>query len=270
MGKLNEKVAIITGGGAGIGKQMAIRFAEDGANLALCDINLAALEETAKICEEKGAKVLCFRADIKNKDDLEGFVNKTVETFGTIDILVNNAHGGPLPESASVQAGYSETIPFADTPISHFQHFIEGNLYSTINMMQLCFPYMKGKKDASVINYSSCSSKGMHGIGEGRYALGTAKGAVAVLSQMVAHEWGQYGIRVNVIYPAAVTDTQMANLKDSGLYEAVLPKLQDNPMRHAGDPYEDIAPVASFLASEDSKFITGSAFYANGGNWMSI
>ena len=65
MGKLNEKVAIITGGGAGIGKQMAIRFAEDGANLALCDINLAALEETAKICEEKGAKVLCLGSALR-------------------------------------------------------------------------------------------------------------------------------------------------------------------------------------------------------------
>ncbi len=270
MSNLKGKTAVITGCGAGIGKQMAIRFAEDGANLAICDINLEALEQTAEICKEKGADVLCVKADIKNYDDLKNFVDKTVSSFGTIDILINNAHGGPLPQSANVQSAISEIVPFAETPISHFRHFIEGNLYSTINMMQLCFPYLKGKKDASVINFSSCSSKGMGGIGMGRYALGTAKGAVAVLSQMVAYEWGQYGIRVNTIYPGAVTDTQMKNLKDSGVLETVLPQLENNPMRHAGDPYEDIAPVASFLASEDSKFITGSAFYVNGGNWMSV
>lgn len=270
MSNLTGKVAIITGAAAGIGKQMAIRFAEDGANLALCDINFEDLEETARICKEKGADVLYVKTNIKNFDELKDFVDKTVASFGTIDVLVNNAHGGPLPSATSVQSAISSLTAFEDSPIEHFQHFIEGNLYSTINMMQLCFPYMKGKKDASVINYSSCSSKGQHGIGAGRCAFGTSKAAVAAMSQLVAYEWGKYGIRVNVIYPGAVTDTQMKNLADSGILEQVLPKLKDNPMCHAGDPYEDVAPVASFLASEDSKFITGSAFYVNGGNWMAI
>ena len=270
MSNLQGKVAVITGCAAGIGKQIAIRFAEDGANLAICDVNMDALRETARICEEKGADVLCAEANVKKPEDLEKFVEKTIASFRTIDILVNNAHGGALPNAKNVQAGFEEILTFEDTPIEHYQHFIEGNLYSTIRMMHLCIPYMSGKKDASIINYSSCSSKGMNGLGMGRYALGTAKGAVAVMSQLAAYELGQKNIRVNVIYPGAATDTIKAAIQEPAMLEQVVSHLSKNPLHRAGDPYEDIAPAVSFLASEDSKFMTGQCFYVNGGNWMAI
>lgn len=267
--KLKGKVCIVTGSSAGIGKQSAIRLAEDGADVVLVARRLNLLRETAKICEERGARALCVKADVTKYEDLQRVVDKTIETFGTIDVLANVAHGGELPESKSVQEGYFTTIGFMDTPISHYEHFMRGNLYSTIQMMQLCIPYMKGKKDASIINFSSSSSIGIKGIGAGRVAFGTAKGAVAVMSRIAAYELGEFKIRVNCIYPTAVTDS-MGEAIDNQYMSAVVEALAVNPMKHAGDPYEDIAPVVSFLASEDSKFITGSSFYCEGGGWMSI
>ena len=146
---------------------------------------------------------------------------------------------------------------------------MKGNLYSTVEMMQLCIPYMKGKEDASIINFSSSASIGIKGIGAGRVAFGTAKGAVAVMSRIAAYELGELGIRVNCIYPTAVTDS-MTEAIDNQYMSAVMQALAVNPLKRAGDSYRDIAPVVSFLASEDSRFITGSAFYCEGGGWMSM
>ena len=123
MSNLQGKVAVITGCAAGIGKQIAIRFAEDGANLAICDVNMDALRETARICEEKGADVLCAEANVKKPEDLEKFVEKTIASFRTIDILVNNAHGGALPNAKNVQAGFEEILTFEDTPIGALSAF---------------------------------------------------------------------------------------------------------------------------------------------------
>lgn len=265
MSKLDGKVAIITGCAGGIGKQMAIKFAKKGAKLAICDIMLEKLQETAKICEENGAEVLCLKTNVTKYEELENLVNKTAERFGTIDILVNNAHGGHLPD------GQKEDMSFMDTPVSYYQHYIEGNLYSTINMMQLCIPFMKGKTDASIINFSSCASKGMNGLGYMMSAFGTAKGAVAEMSRLAAYDLGQYGIRVNVVFPGVVTDTIIATSSENALsMDQLLPMMANNPMKRAGNPYDDVAPVAVFLASEDSKFMTGQSFYVNGGNWMAV
>lgn len=267
--KLKGKVCIVTGSSAGIGKQSAIRLAEDGADVVLAARRLERLEETAKICQEKGVRTLCVQADITKHEDRQKIVDQTIEKFGTIDVLVNNAHGGELPISKSVQEGYFTTFSFIDTPISFYEHFMKGNLYSTVEMMQLCIPYMKGKEDASIINFSSSASIGIKGIGAGRVAFGTAKGAVAVMSRIAAYELGELGIRVNCIYPTAVTDS-MTEAIDNQYMSAVMQALAVNPLKRAGDSYRDIAPVVSFLASEDSRFITGSAFYCEGGGWMSM
>ena len=265
MSKLDGKVAIITGCAGGIGKQMAIKFAEEGAKLAICDIMFENLQETARICEDKGAEVLILKVNVTKYEELENLVNQTVDRFGTIDILVNNAHGGHLPD------GQNENLPFIDTPISYYQFYLEGNLYSTINMMRLCFPYMKGKTDASVINFSSCASKGMNGLGYKMPAMGTAKGAVADMSRLAAYDWGQYNVRVNIVYPGVVTDTILATSEDNGFsVDKLLPMMADNPMKRAGNPYDDVAPVAVFLASQDSNFMTGQSIYVNGGNWMAV
>lgn len=268
MSTLHGKTAIITGGGSGIGKQIAIRFAEAGANVMICGRKEAKLQDTVAILESKGAEAGYAVCDVTKEDDLKNLVEKTVGRFGTIDILVNNAHGGELPEMKSVQEGYTTLFSFMEEPVAHYEHYMKGNLYSTINLMQLCIPYMRGKNDASIINFSSCSSKGLTGVGVGRIAFGTAKGAVAEMSRIAAYELGKEHIRVNIVYPGCTTDNQAEAF--AGHMDAVTQALSRNPLGHCGDPYEDVAPVVVFLASEDSKFITGSSFYADGGNWMSM
>lgn len=267
--KLKDKVCIVTGSSAGIGRQSAIRLAEDGADVVLLARRLDRLQETERLCQEKGARTLCVAADVTKYEDLQKAVEQVIEEFGTIDVLVNNAHGGELPQSKSVQEGYFTTYGFMDTPVAHYEHFMRGSLYSTINMMQLCIPHMMGKEDASIINFSSSASLGHKGIGVGRIAFGTAKGAVSVMSRIAAYELGEFHIRVNIIYPTAVTDS-MNEAIDNQAMGAVVQSLAENPMQRAGDPYLDIAPVVSFLASEDSRFITGSSFYCEGGGWMSV
>ncbi len=255
MGRLDGKVSIITGCSAGIGKQMAIRFAEEGAKVAICARRGGKLLETAKLCEKAGGQALAVVADVSKPEDLDRFVQKTVERFGTIDILVNNAEGS-LPGGATTQA------PFIDTPMDYFDLFIQGGLYSTIRMMKLCFPYMKGKEDASVINFSSSTHLGgaaLLGLHLSAYA--TSKAAITGLTRVVAAEWGQYGIRVNVIYPSVVTDTMEA----SPHYQFILPEMSKNLLKRPGCPEKDVVPVALFLASSDSRFMTGQALFVEGG-----
>lgn len=268
MANLKGKVAIITGGGSGIGKQVAIRFAEDGADVVICGRTESKLQDTVKILKEKGSDAMYVVVDVKKEDDLKNLVDKTIEKYGTIDVLVNNAHGGRLSHLKSEQEGYFTLYSFMDSPVSYFKEMMEGNLYSTINLMQLCIPHMRGKKDASIVNFTSSASNGIHGLGVNRSSFGTAKGAVSAMSRLAAYELAKEHIRVNLVYPCATTDNQAEALP--GTMDKIKEAMSDNPLGYCGDPYEDIAPVVSFLASEDSKFITGSSFYVDGGEWMSI
>ncbi len=256
MGKLDGKVAIITGCSSGIGKQIAIRFAEEGAKLSICARRQELLNETAKICMEKGAEVLAMVVDVSHMDELENYVAATVERFGTVDVLVNNAVSG-VPY-----------VPFEEVPLSFFDKFVQNMLYSNVRMMQLCFPYMKDK-DASIINIGSSTSLGGEDEHFRQTAYGTMKGAIAALTRCVAREWGKYNIRVNLIYPVVVTEAiadPNGRHKDSG----ILAQMAKCALLRYGDPYNDVSPVAVFLASSDSSYLTGQALRAEGGRYMGV
>ncbi len=263
MGKLDGKVAIITGTSAGIGKATAIRFAEEGAKVAMCARREGKLLETAKLCDSKNksSKCLAMVADVTKPDDCKKLVDKTVLTYGTIDILVNNAEGSP-PEGAPHQ------LPFIDTPLEYFDALYKGSLLSTVIMMKLCYPYMKGK-ESSIINYSSGAHfASMKGNSIGLHAYAAAKAAVAGITRTVADEWGADGIRINVLYPMVVTDTLEENL--SGLKHLVDQEMKKNALQRIGYAYEDCAGVCVFLASPDSRFITGQSIHVEGGAWMGM
>ena len=145
MGKLDGKVAVITGCASGLGKQHALRFAHEGANLAICDVQEAKLAETKRLCEERGAEVVALRCDVGRYDELVGFVEQTVDRFGTIDVLLNNAHK------------ITDLRVFLDFSVEDLDTEMHTSLYASWHMMKLCFPHLKDKPGAgaSIINTSS-------------------------------------------------------------------------------------------------------------------
>lgn len=254
MGKLSGKVAIITGCASGLGKQQAIRFATEGASLAICSRTEAKLMETKQICEGFGVKVLAMPFDIRNYDNLAEFVSKTAKMFGTIDVLVNNAHTITNP------------APFMEKTIEHLDIEMHSSVYAYWNLMQLCFPYLKDKPGAgsSVINFASEAGIA----GDEFYApYAAAKEAVRGLSRVVAREWGRHNIRVNTICPNGLTDNCSGGFASMSkeVREHIEQAFVNNPFHRAGDPYEDVTPVVVFLASDDSHWITGQNIHADGG-----
>jgi len=254
MGKLDGKVIIVTGCSSGLGKQFAIRIAGEGAKLAICSRTENKLMESKRICEEKGAEVLAMAIDIMEYDSLVKFVNATVEKFGTIDVLVNNAHTITMP------------APFLEKSIDDLDIEMRSSVYSYWHMMKLCFPYLRDKSGAgsSIINFASEAAVK----GDALYApYAAAKEAVRGLSRVVAREWGQYNIRVNTLCPNGLTDNCSGGFASLGIeaQEHIEKAFVNNPFRRAGDPYNDVAPAVVFLASDDSHWITGQNINADGG-----
>jgi len=254
MKKLENKVVLITGCSSGLGKQQAIRMAEEGAKLAICSRTESRLMVTKEICEEKGAEVLAMAIDIMDYDSLVQFVDATVEKFGTIDVLINNAHTITIP------------APFLEKTIEDLDIEMKSSVYSYWHLMKLCFPYLKNKPGAgsSIINFASEAAVS----GDALYApYAASKEAVRGLSRVVAREWGQYNIRVNTLCPNGLTENCSTGL-NSLSPEAkahVEAAFVNNPFKRAGNPYNDVAPVVIFLASDDSHWITGQNIHADGG-----
>ncbi len=250
MGKLDGKVAVITGTSGGIGKAISLRFAEEGASLALCARTESKLQETSRLCGQRGASVLAMRCDVSKLEDMKAFVTATAKRFGGIDVLVNGAVDVPKPP-----------MPFLEIDEDRIQRCWSSGFLSTWRMTKLCFPYLK-VNGGRIINFGSAA-------GTEGYPLhaeyGAVKEAIRALSRTTANELGPFGINVNVINPWAITDNMLDQFKASGIadYRQVIPPAP--PVGRHGDPYEDISPVAVFLACDDSKFITGQTIEVMGG-----
>ena len=257
MGKLDGKVCIITGCASGLGKQEAIRFAAEGAKLAICSRTLSKLEETKRLCEEKGAEVLAMACDVTEADQREAFINAVVEKYGTIDVLVNNAHTT------------TELLPFMAKTLEDLELETKCCIYAYFHFCQLCVPHMMGHDGygASIINFASKAAR--EGT-PGHSVYATVKAAVGGLTRTLARELGPLNIRVNEIMPNGYTDNCDAGLKlqPKEIQEWAKHAFKDNPFERPGDPYEDVAPVVVFLASDDSHWITGQNIHADGGVWI--
>lgn len=256
MGRLDGKVCIITGAASGLGKQEAILFAEQGAKLAICSRTASKLDETKRICEEKGAEVVALACDVMVKESLEELVAKTVDKFGTVDVLVNNAHT------------VTKLLPFLQKSEEDLDIELKSSLYAYWRLMKLCYPYMKGKNPgASVVNFAS--KAGYEGTPD-HCAYAAAKEAVRGLTRVVAREWGPDNIRINTICPGGFTDNAKDGLKlqSEAIQEWAKEAFKANPFHRIGDPYEDVAPIVLFLASDDSRWMTGQNLFADGGSWI--
>jgi NAD(P)-dependent dehydrogenase (short-subunit alcohol dehydrogenase family) len=246
--RLEGKVVILTGVSAGLGKQLAVVLAREGAKLAICARRMDKLTVTADLCKEEGAEVLALPCDVSKYEDLKNLVDKTVERFGTVDVLINNANFE------------ADRMPFMDQDINMLDTALHTGVYAHWHLMKLCYPYLKGKS-SSIINFTS----GMYQVGLELYASYAAdKGAIRALSMVVAREWGLDGIRVNTISPVAITDTILHKLAPE-YSEWVKDMMSHNSMGRVGDPAADIGPVVIFLATEDSRWITGQNINVDGG-----
>ena len=240
MGKLDNKVAIVTGGASGIGESMVDLFAQEGAIVIAADINEAALEKASQKENVHGMKL-----NVASDESWKELVKEVNDRFGKIDILVNNA-------------GISSEKPFAEINEEDWQKMLSINGFGPFAGMKHVTPYMAAQKKGSIINISSYTAL----IGQGFNHYSASKGSVRALSKAAATTFGRQGIRVNALFPGIIETPMTKNLSTS---KDLLDRLvQATPLQRLGQP-SDIAQAALFLASDDSSYITGSEIVIDGG-----
>lgn len=264
MGFFTGKTVIITGAGkatlsdgkcGSIGYGIATAFAKEGANLVITGRNVKKLEDAKADLEEKyGIKVLPIQADVNAGADNETVVNnvvkQTIDTFGDIHVLINNAQA-----SAS-------GVTLADHTTDQFNLALYSGLYATFYYMKACYPYLK-KTEGSVINFAS--GAGISGnFGQCSYAA--AKEGIRGLTRVAATEWGPDNINVNIVCPLAWT-AQLENFQRD-YPEAYKANVKMPPMGHFGDSETEIGRVCVQLASPDFKYMTGETLTLQGGSGL--
>ncbi|HXB38433.1 MAG TPA: SDR family oxidoreductase [Acidimicrobiales bacterium] len=251
MDRLNGKVAIVTGGGGGIGGATARALAREGASVLVVDVNEEAAAAVAGGIRDAGTVAESFRADLSEEQDVEAVMAEVVKRFGRLDVLHNNA---ALTDSDFLSADTAVT----GLSLEVWQRTLAVNLTSQMLMCKHAVPIMADQGGGSIINMSSGASlKG----DRTRTAYGVSKAGVNALTMYVATSHGKKGIRANTILPGLViTDAVRAHLKEEML--ASLSKATLTPS--VGQP-EDIADVVVFLASDESRYITGQMLAVDGG-----
>ncbi|MFL2728386.1 MAG: SDR family NAD(P)-dependent oxidoreductase [Gammaproteobacteria bacterium] len=249
MGKrLSNKVAIVTGAGSGIGKETSLLFLEEGAQVILADINETTLEETFNIAVQKGYKenVVSIPTNVAKESDIVNMVNIAISEFGHLDILFNNAGvGGAFGSIGDIDANeWDQSMAIL------LKSVFMGIKHASVEMK-------KNSNGASIINTASIA--GMSG-GGGPQAYSAAKAAVINLSQTTALELGEFKIRVNSISPGAISTPLLNGLSED--WDERIKGLQ--PIEELGQPL-DIAYAALFLASDESRFVTGHNLCVDGG-----
>ncbi|WP_319435656.1 SDR family oxidoreductase [Mycobacterium sp. RTGN5] len=249
--RLAGKVAIVTGAGRGIGREVARRLYEEGARVALLSRSAGPLEEALASIAPGSPDLIAVQCDMNDYDAIPAAIAKVIDAFGTIDILVNNAHN---TSSASTCA------PFDKTSLTQIDDQMSSGPISSVIAMQVCLPYLK-QAGGRIINMGSGS--GVSGMANYLpYAM--AKEALRAASRVAAREWGQFGITVNTVCPAAITEGVMEHY-EAGTVDISRMGPAPIPM---GQPYADIAPIVAFLASEDGRYFTGYSYMADGGSFI--
>ena len=248
MGRLDRNVAIVTGAGQGIGRGIALAFASEGANVVIAELDGASGERTAEEVRSRGADALAVQCDVRRRADVDACVIRALETFGQVDILVNNA-----------VSAVSE-VSVIDTTDDDMALAWESGVLGTLYFMQACYPHMKGR-NAKVINFGS--GAGIMGR-EGYAAYGPAKEAIRSLTKVAAREWGREGIRVNVICPHASSPGY--ERWAAGNPELAAGAAAYSTSGRVGDCELDIGRAALFLASDDSSYVSGHTLIVDGGS----
>lgn len=244
MGKLDGKIAIVTGSTSGMGRATAVLFAKEGASVMVCGRNETRAKEVVEQIRQDGNQADYVLVDATNPEEAEKILDKTIQSFGTPDILVNNA-------------GMLSMSTFLDVSPEEWQNVFNVNVNFALRLTQIVAPLMKAKGKGVIVNTASVASFAAH---HGFAAYISSKHAMAGLSKSMAWELGSE-IRVNAIAPGAIHTAMV----DSIGGPAALQGMIDNcPLKRCGQP-EDIATVALFLACDDSAFIDGQVIKVDGG-----
>jgi len=243
--KLKNKTAIITGSRRGIGRVIALTFASEGANVVVCDVSLEDCRKVVEEIENGGRKAMAVKCDVTSRPEVESLLKSSVEAFGRMDILVNNAAVTTLK-------------PFLGITDEEWDMVIKVNLTGQFICSQVMAKHMVKNGWGRIVNIASICSGG----GGNTFPLlshyAASKGGVVALTEAMAQELAPYGINVNAICPGSIEGTVLDSIKKRALSRI--------PLGRLGKP-EEVAGLAVFLASDDSEYLTGTHIPIDGG-WL--
>ncbi|MGC3984486.1 MAG: 2-hydroxycyclohexanecarboxyl-CoA dehydrogenase [Pseudorhodoferax sp.] len=250
---LENKVVVVTGGGGGIGGATCRRFAAEGAQVAVFDLNQAAAEQVAAQIRAAGGAAQAMRCDITDRASVDQAVAATQEALGPIDVLVNNA-------------GWDVFKPFVKTVPAEWERLIAINLTGALHMLHAVLPGMAERRGGRIVNVASDAARGGSS-GEAVYSA--CKGGLVALSKTLAREHARQGITVNVVCPGPTDTALLAGVAEGARDPA---KLLDAfrsaiPLGRLGQP-DDLAGAIAFFASDDAGFVTGQVVSVSGGLTM--
>jgi NAD(P)-dependent dehydrogenase (short-subunit alcohol dehydrogenase family) len=245
--RLQDRVAVITGAGSGIGRAMSLLFAREGARVLAADLDGAAAEETAA---QVGARCVAMRVDASQPDEVRAMIERAVAEMGRIDVLCNNA-------------GIGSTTDVVDCEPDDWDRVMMVNVRSVFLGCKYAIPHMVRQGRGAIVNTASVA--GMVGVPK-RASYCASKGAVIALTRQVAMDFVKQGVRVNCVCPGTVdspwVERLLAGVDDKAAARAALEARQ--PMGRLGTP-EEVAAAALYLASDDAAFVTGTSLVLDGG-----
>ncbi|MFF0815254.1 SDR family NAD(P)-dependent oxidoreductase [Rhodococcus sp. NPDC003318] len=248
MGTLEGKVALVTGAGQGIGRGIASALAKEGVAVAVAGRTESKLHKTVAEIEEVGGRAIPVRCDVSVADDIVDSVEQTVDGFGGIDIMVNNAND-------------SKPGRLLDVVDEDFERAFASGPLATLRFMRACHPHMVARGGGSVINLVTSAAVRWDASNYGVY--GSIKEGTRVLTRAAAAEWGRDGIRVNNVAPHAMTPALQwwmdKNPEEAEEFVAGI------PLGRVGEPEADIGRAVVFLCSEDARYLTGATIPLDGG-----
>ena len=254
--RLQDKVAIVTGAGAGIGKAVALRYAREGARVVVADVDKASAEKTTAEIIGSGQQAVFVPADLSRLEDIDALMKRTVATFGRIDILINNA-------------GVTRKLDFFEVKEADWDWIHSVNAKGAFFCMQAAAREMAGQRQGKIVNIASIAGKGFRGTSNVAYA--GSKGAVIAMTRVAASQLAPYDINVNAICPGVVRTAMyeriiasVAEREKITIAEATAKMDAAIPLKRSNTP-DDIANMAVFLASDEARNITGQSFNVDGG-----